>query len=176
LDREKWQALEFEQLRGELNNRVDFLHKSINLAIIFWLIFLIMSFFFMAIGMPKNIFYTFLLLIPVVMDLLGFNYQSNQNSLESIPRYFQYHLKPILDEKHGDGMLAWEKFFADEKFPFRFESVTKVFPFVLPSIIPFYFLFAKVPLENYQAAILAIDLILLVLMLSIFRYKLRRVK
>jgi len=176
MDKEKWDVIEYEQLRHELNSRIDFLHKTINLAVIFWLIFLIFSFFFMALGMPKNFYYTYLLLIPVVMDLLGFNYQSNQNSLESIARYFQHHLRPSLEEKHGKDILCWEKFFADDKFPFRYESATKIFPFVLPSIIPLYFLINKIPLEHYQTTILVIDLVLLALMLIIFRYKLRRVK
>lgn len=176
MDKEQWQALEFKTSRHELNNRIDYLHKSINLGAIFWLVFLVASFFFIAIGLDKNLFYTYLLLIPIVMDLLTFNYQSNQNSLESIPRYYHYHLKPMLEEKYGKGVLEWEKYFADDKEPFKYESVTKIFPFVLPSIIPFYFLFARVPLDTFQIILVIVDILFLVLMLESFRYKLRRVK
>lgn len=177
MEKEKWDLLEYKQLRGELNNRVSFLHNSINLAVIFWLIFLIISFLFMALGMPMNMFITFLLLIPLVMDLLCFNYQSSQNSLESIARYNEYYLKPKLEKKYATkDILGWERFFATDKEPFKIESSTKVFPFILPSIIPLYFLFARTPLLPYQIAILTTDLVFLVIILVIFRYKLRRVK
>lgn len=177
MEKEKWDLLEYKQLRGELNNRINFLHNSINLAVIFWLIFLIMSFLFMALGMPKEMLITFLLLIPIIMDLLCFNYQSSQNSLESIARYNEYYLKPKLEEQYKtSNILGWEKFFATDKEPFKIESSTKVFPFILPSIIPFYFLFAHTSLLPYQTTILTIDIVFLVLILIIFRYKLRRVK
>jgi hypothetical protein len=177
MEKEKWDMLEYEQIHGELNNRINFLHNSINLAVIFWLILLIMSFLFMAMGMPQDMFITFLLLIPIIMDLLCFNYQSSQNSLESIARYNQYHLKPRLEEKYKtQDILGWEKFFATDKEPFKIESSTKVFPFILPSIIPLYFLFAHTPLQPLQIAILVTDLVFLAIILVIFRYKLRRVK
>lgn len=177
MEKEKWDMLEYEQIHGELNNRINFLHNSINLAVIFWLIFLIISFLFMALGIPKDMFITYLLLIPVVMDLLCFNYQSSQNSLESIARYNEYYLKPKLEKKYATkDILGWERFFANDKEPFKIESSTKVFPFILPSIIPLYFLFAHTPLLPYQTAILNTDLVFLVIILVIFRYKLRRVK
>lgn len=176
MDKEKWQSVEFKGLRGELNNRISFLHNTINLAIVFWLVFLIVGFVFIAIEMDRTFFLTYLLLIPIVIDLLAFNYQSNQNSLESIARYFQYQLKPKVEIECGSEILDWEMFFANDKVPYRFESVTKVFPFVLPSIIPIYFLSVGIQVNNYQMAILIIDIALLVLMLINFRYKLRRVK
>lgn len=177
MEKEDWYALEYKQLRFELNNRVDYLHKTISLAAIFWLVFLIASISFLLLGVPKNIFYTFLLSIPIVIDLVAFNYQSNQNSLESIPRYFEYRLKPLLEKKYGkDSILGWEQYFTQEKASFKYESVTKVFPFVLPSFIPIYFLFAQIPLQNHQTTIIYVDLAMLVLMLLTFRYKLRRVK
>lgn len=176
MDKEQWQALEFKTTRNELNNRIDFLHKSINLGAIFWLIFLITTFFFIAIGLEKNFFITYLLLIPIVIDLLAFNYQSNQNSLESIPRYYYYKLKPLLEKKYGEDILEWEKYFAEDKEPFKYESVTKVFPFVLPSIIPIYFLFSGTPLNTLQIILVIIGILFLLLMLEGFRYKLRRVK
>jgi len=175
MDKEQWQALEFKASRHELNNRIDFLHKSITTAVIFWLVFLIATFFFLAIGLDKEMFITYLLLIPLVIDLLAFNYQSNQNSLESIPRYYFYYLKPQLDKKYGS-ILEWEKYFADDKEPFKYESVTKVFPFVLPSIIPIYFLFSGSDLNALQIILVIVDILFLVLMLESFRYKLRRVK
>ena len=60
MDKEQWQALEFKSTRKELNNRIDFLHKSISMAAVFWLIFLIATFFFIAIGLEKNFFITYL--------------------------------------------------------------------------------------------------------------------
>ncbi|MFA6493355.1 MAG: hypothetical protein WCV58_04410 [Patescibacteria group bacterium] len=176
MNKEKWFALEYGKSRNELNNRIVFLHKTINLAIILWVVFLIITFIIIGLGVKRDLLHTFLLFIPIIMDLLAFNYQSNQNSLESIPRYYYYYLKPILEQKYGNDTLHWEEYFAKEKEPFKYESVTKVFPFVLPSLIPFYFLFTRIPLKSYQFVLVAIDILFLLLMIYIFRYKLRRVK
>lgn len=172
---EIWHIREYDNLRRELTMRVKFLHQTINLAVIFWLIFLLATILFIYLGIENNLLYTFLLLIPIVFDLLALNYQSNQNSLESIARYFNEFLKPVL-RKNDQDILGWDYYFAREKVPFRFESITKVFPFVLPSLIPFYFLFAGTSLEKYQLVIVLIDIAFLVLVLENFRYKLRRVK
>ncbi|MCX6811320.1 MAG: hypothetical protein NT039_01330 [Candidatus Berkelbacteria bacterium] len=173
---EKWFILEFKNLRDELNDRIIFLHRTINLAIVFWVIFLLAVFALLIFNAKKELIYTFLLLIPIVMDLLAFSYQTNQNSLESIPKYFHEKIKPRLDKKYQSNILGWEKFFAQEKWPFRFESITKVFPFLLPSLIPIYFLIARYPLVEYQVIIAIIDIVLLLVVLENFRYKLRRVK
>lgn len=176
MDEEQWLALEFKTTRQELNNRIDFLHKTISLGAIFWLIFIIATFFFIAIGLEKSLFTTYLLLFPFAMGLLAFNYQSNQNSLESIPRYYYYKLRPILEKKYDKEILAWEKFFAEDKEPFKYESATKIFPFVFPFLIPIYFIFSGTELDALQICLIVIDILFLFIMLASFRYKLRRVK
>ncbi|MDH4358939.1 MAG: hypothetical protein OEV37_03335 [Candidatus Berkelbacteria bacterium] len=173
---EMWYILEFENLRHELSERIIFLNHTINLAIIFWVVFIVMFFGMVTLEVKKETIYTFLLLIPIVMDLLAFSYQTNQSSLESIPKYFHEQIKPRLDNKYKSNILGWEKFFAEQKKPFRVESVTKVLPFLIPSLIPIYFLVAKYPLERYQTAVAIVGIIFLLIVLENFRYKLRRVK
>lgn len=173
---EIWHLKEYEKLRDEIKERIILLHKTINMAIIFWLIFLLAIIGLLILDAEKSIIYTFLLIIPIIMSLLAFNYQTNQNSLESIAKYCHEKIKPKLDKKYNSYILGWEKFFAIQKRPFRFESVTKVLPFLLPLLIPIYFLIARYPLENYQIIIAVVDIVLLVIVSENFRYKLRRVK
>jgi len=173
---EKWFKLEFNNLHNELTARIVYLYKTINLAIIIWVVFILAFFAMVILDTDKKIIYSFLLVVPIVIDLVAFVYQTNQNSLESIPRYFHLIIKPRLDKKYSRDMLQWERFFAKEKWPFRLESITKVLPFILPSIIPIYLLVEKYPLENYQTIIAWVDILLLVVVLENFRYKLRRVK
>lgn len=173
---ERWLVLEYESLRRELNSRVIYLYKIINLAVFLWVVFLGMLFVFWTLEVKKEIIITFLLFVPIIIDLVAFVYQTNQNSLESVARYIHFKIKPRLDKKYKVNMLGWEKFFAKEKRPFQYESVTKVFPFVLPSIIPIYLLLAGQELAPYQITLTVVDLVLLVIMIENFRYKLRRVK
>ena len=119
---------------------------------------------------------TFLLFVPILFDLLGYNYQSNQNSLESIARYIHDSIRPQVKEMSGQDILGWEKFFAGQKLPFKFESIFKVFPFVLPSFIPLALLSLRIPLTPFQRVLVWIDIVFLILLLENFRYKLRRVK
>lgn len=115
-------------------------------------------------------------MMPIVLCMLGYNYQSNQNSLESIPKYFFEHIKPIIEKKSNTKILGWEKYFAIQKEPFKVESVAKVFPFILPVLIPIYFLLTKFPLQDYQTIIAIVDIMFFLFMIENFRYKLRRVK
>lgn len=171
-----WRVKEFESLRLELHARVKFLHQTINLAIIFWLVSLITVFYFLSQGIPKELIITYILILPIIFDLLGYNYQSNQNSLESIAKYIYEVVRPSIKKLSGQEILQWEKFFAVQKAPFKFESTFKIFPFVLPSFLPIILLLARTPLTDLQRVIAAVDLILFALLLENFRYKLRRVK
>jgi hypothetical protein len=176
MDIQEWRIKEFECLRHEMHARIKFLHQTINLAIIFWLILLIAVFYLVSRGIPRELLITLLVIAPIIFDLLCFNYQSNQNSLESIAKYIHEAVRPRVAEAGGQEILEWEKYFALLKIPFKFESSFKIFPFVLPSIIPFVLLSMKVPLNFFQYAIIVVDIIFLIFMLENFRYKLRRVK
>jgi len=175
-EEEIWFIKEYEGLRYELSERIKFLHNTINLAIVFWALFIILYFVFVAIGLSKYHIITYLLLIPIVLDMVGYNYQSNQNSLESIAKYFHEHIKPGIKSKYKARLLEWEAYFAKQKEPFKVESVTKVFSFIMPTFIPIYLLASNVQLDKPQQILAIFDLILFVLMLENFRYKLRRVK
>jgi hypothetical protein len=176
VDCQQWRIKEFECLRLELHSRIDFLHKTINMAVIFWLVLFITVFQMILRGLPHNYLITFLLIIPIIFDLLGYNYQSNQNSLESIAKYIHEVIRLRIKETSGQELLEWEKFFAMQKIPFKFESTFKIFPFVLPSAIPFVLLAMEVPINPFQRILVWVDLIFLVFLLENFRYKLRRVK
>ncbi len=176
LDRQRWCMLEFEALRNELDGRIRFLHQTINLAIVFWCVLLIAVFYFISCDLNRDLLVTFILIIPIVFDLLGYNYQSNQNSLESIANYIYEVVRPRAADLNGREVLAWEKYFAAQKEPFKIESSTKVFPFILPSVIPIVLLALRVPLSDFQRLLSYLDIALLCLMAENFRYKLRRVK
>lgn len=173
---QKWRMKEFEYLRLELNNRIDFLHKTITLAVIIWLVLFITFFQLILSGLSFSYLVTFLLFVPIIFDLLGYNYQSNQNSLESIPKYIHEVIRLQAKDMSGQNILGWEEFFAIQKKPFKFESTFKVFPFVLPSVIPFLLLVLGVSLNPFQRMLFWVDIIFLIFLLENFRYKLRRVK
>lgn len=176
MNEESWYKLEFKCLRQELKDRVIFLHKTINLAIIALMVLTIITFILIALKINRDLIHTFVLLIPIILFMIGFNYQSNQNSLESIPKYFEETMRPMLKEKYGEKILGWEKFFAQQKEPFKIESVTKVLPFLSAAVIPFYFIFAEVTLAQYQWVLVVVNIFLFIVFLENFRYKLRRVK
>jgi hypothetical protein len=173
---QQWRMKEFEYLRLELNNRIDFLHKTITLAVIFWLVLFITVFQLILRGLSVSYLITYLLFVPIIFDLLGYNYQSNQNSLESIPKYIHEVIRLQARDMSAQDVLGWEKFFAMQKVPFKFESTFKVFPFVLPSAIPFVLLAMRVSLNPFQQILVWVDIIFLVFLLESFRYKFRRVK
>jgi hypothetical protein len=84
---QQWAMKEFEVLRNELNDRISFLHRTINLAMVFWFVSVIALFCFISCGLSYDLLITFVLMVTIAIDLLAFNYQSNQNSLESIAKY-----------------------------------------------------------------------------------------
>ncbi len=177
MEHEQWQKKEFECLRNELNGRILFLHQSISLAAVVLSVLVLAGFGFVAFGVSREFIDTYALAIPILVSFIGFNYQSNQNSLEIIPKYFDEEVRPSLIQKYGEQkLLGWERYFAVMKKPFRFESVTKVFPFVSPFLIPLYYIFTDSLLLDYQWVLVGINIFLLILMLENFRYKLRRVK
>lgn len=176
MDEQTWCIKEFERLHAEIKDRINFLHNTINLAIIFWMIVLVSVFTFMTANLGWELIKTFLLIFPIIINLIGFNYQSNQNSLESIAKYIHDVLRPKISKQLGKDVLTWDKYFADQKAPFKFESIFKIFPFILPSLIPFVMLVKEIPLNPLQYALSVIDIVLLIFLLENFRYKLRRVK
>lgn len=176
MDEQTWHIKEFERLQSELKDRINFLHTTINLTVIFWMIALVSVFAFITAQVKWEFIKTFLLIFPIITDLVGFNYQSNQNSLESIAKYIHNVLRPKIANNIGKDILIWDKYFAEQKMPYRFESTFKIFPFVLPSLIPITILVKGASLDSLQFTLVIIDIILLILLLENFRYKLRRVK
>lgn len=159
---------EFEALRAEIAVRIRIHHQLIALANIFWLVFVIFGTWIFTFGI--TIFISYILIIPLVFTGLLFNYQDNQRTMEVTAKYIEEKLKPKLE-----GTLEWEKYFAGQKKNYQFSSAYKTFAFLAPFVLPI-ILLIDIPLTRFQTDLAIIDLILLVIALINFRYKLYRVK
>lgn len=159
---------EFEALRAEIAVRIRIHHQLIALANIFWLVFLIFGAWIFTFG--SAIFITYLLIIPLVFTGLLFNYQDNQRTMEVTAKYIEEKLKPKLERS-----LEWEKYFASQKKNYQFSSAYKIFAFLAPFVLPI-ILLINFSLTHFQTDLAFVDLVLLIIALINFRYKLYRVK
>lgn len=160
---------EYRVLRAEIQMRAKLLHQLATMVSIFWLV-LIISAFWLQNLLTQALFIDFLLLIPLIFTWLTFNYQDNQRTMERAAKYIDEVLNPKLNNE-----LTWERWFASQKKIYQFSSSFKVlgllFPFILPIII-----FTTQALTNYQTSLGIFDLVLFIIVLINFRYKLYRVK
>ena len=144
------------------------LHQFIALGSIFWVIFILAGFWIYQFG--TETLYTYLLIVPLVFTGLVFNYQDNQRAIESTARY----LNDVLDKKL-DGQLGWERFFAGQKKVYQFSSANKLFALIIPLLL-LIVLLATVNLSTFQIYLSAIDILILLALITNFRYKLYRIK
>ena len=159
---------EYKALRTEIAIRLKLLHHLIAIGNILWAIFLIFGIWVYQLG--TEIFYTYLLIIPIVFAGLTFNYQDNQRTMEATARYLDEKLK----SKFENG-LEWEEFFASQKKIYQLYSANKIFALLAPFVLPI-ILFATQPLSYFQIILVLIDIVLFIAVLINFRYKLYRVK
>lgn len=159
---------EYKLLRTEIAIRLKLLHHLIAIGNILWAVFLIFGIWVYQPG--TEIFYTYLLIIPIVFAGLTFNYQDNQRTMEATARYVEDKLKP----KFENG-LEWEEFFASQKKIYQLYSANKIFALLVPFLIPIILLTTQ-NLSNFQITLAAVDILLFVAILINFRYKLYRVK
>lgn len=142
-------------MRQEITERVKLLHQLIHGATL-------LSAFFVAFGswlymnVPQEVFYWYLLFIPVVMSGVVFNYQSNQMTAEAVAGY----LKEV-----GD---SWEQYYGKHKQGVQLTSFLKVTPLLFPLLLPFF----VEPLTSYQMYLKYFDIALLLFVIANFRYKL----
>lgn len=160
---------EYQVLRAEILMRANLLHQHVTVAAVTWVVLLVSSFISYSILEPE-LFISFLLFIPLVFSSLIFNYQDNQRTLERTAKYIEEVINPKF---HGE--LEWEKWFAKQKQQSQFSSSYKVLVFLLPFLIPIMVL-SYHPLNTWQTLLAIFDIVLLVMILVNFRYKLYRVK
>lgn len=165
---------EFRALRKEIDSRIKILHFLISLGSIFWVIFIIAGI-LLCQNYSIQIFYSFLLLIPLIFVGLTFNYQDNQRTLETTARYLEINLKPKLKVAFGDEVFGWEQWFASQKRRYRLSSSFKLFSLLVPLILPI-ILLIYTSLNNFQTILATVDLLLLIVVIANFRYKLFRIK
>ena len=168
-----WHINEYKALRGEIVKRIIFLHQTINLHIILQIILLIFGYLLYSQG-QGIIFYA--LLSTIFLNFITFNYQSNQMSLEAISKYIHESLRPKVKDIVKEDVLEWEKYFADHKAHYKFEAFFKATPFIFPNLIPLIVLILRPPLGFWENFLIIFDLVLFIIMIENFRYKLRRVK
>jgi hypothetical protein len=159
---------EYRVLRAEIAIRLSLLHQIIIFANVLWAVLLIGGLW--AYTLSPSVLQTYLLLVPLVFTGLVFNYQDNQRTLEVTAKYIEVELR----SKLKDG-LDWEKYFAAQKKRYQFSSAYKIFALMVPFSLPIIILISQ-NLNVAQTWLSIVDLVLLVLILVNFRYKLYRVK
>jgi len=164
---------EYRALRTEILTRIKILHNTINLGAIFWVIFILIG--MLIFQYPPAIFYTFLLIIPLVFTGLAFNYQDNQRFIEATAKYLEEKTKPRFEDLYKSPVLEWEMYLVDQKKKFQFSSAFKLFSLLIPFVIPALLLIFE-SLTQFQVYLSLIDLFLLFVIIINFRYKLFRIK
>lgn len=159
---------EYKLLRKEIATRLTLLHQLIAIGNILWAVFLIAGVAIYKIS--PELFNIYLLIIPIVFVGLTFNYQDNQRTMEATARYIEDILKPKFK-----GSLQWEKFFGGQKKVYQNYSANKIFALIIPLVIPIIMLLSS-RLSTLELTLSIVDLILLLVTLANFRYKLYRVK
>ncbi len=165
---------EYKALRKEIVARVQFMHQTINFSIFLQTILLTVGYFLYLRGYDIILFVLF---VPIFLNFLTFNYQSNQMSLEAIAKYIHESLNErAKTAAKEDVVWEWERYFANHKAYYRFEAFFKVLPLIFPNIIPVALLVMRISLDPWELVLLIFDFVLLLIMIENFRYKLRRVK
>ncbi|TSC97115.1 MAG: hypothetical protein CEN88_169 [Candidatus Berkelbacteria bacterium Licking1014_2] len=170
---EEWHLNEYRLLRREMISRIKFLHQTLSFSIILQIALLMFGYYLSIQG--KDIV-LYLLLIPVLMNFLTFNYQSNQMSLEAIGKYIHEALRPQIKKEFKKDVWQWEQYFSNHKSFYKYEAWLKILPLLLPNVIPIIILIEQMPLDWRGIVILIFDFLLLLIVAANFRYKLRRVK
>lgn len=168
-----WNITEYESLREEGVTRIQFLHQTLIVSVVLQVVLL--GFGYVLYLQDVDIVF-YLLLIPIFLNFLTFNYQSNQMSLEAISKYIHESLAPKVRNQSADALLEWDKYFSDHKGYYKFEAFFKVLPLIFPNLIPIVLLIVKAPMTGWEIVLLVFDFLLLAIMVENFRYKLRRVK
>ena len=96
MEKINWLKNEYNNLRGEVTERVKLLHLFILVAVLLNVAFLFMVFAMLIGGTSLYEIVLFLLFMPIVFALLTFNYQANQMTLEGAAGYISHQLREKL--------------------------------------------------------------------------------
>ena len=148
---------DLRNMRAEVLERAKALHQMINLAVGLGAVLLVAAFWLKQILLPAD-FEIFALLIPIVFASLTFNYQANQMTMEAVSGYV-----------HGISP-GWDEYYGRHKEKVQLTSFLKIMPFLLPQLLPLFFLASW----STQPLLWGFDAILFLLVIFNFRYKILR--
>ncbi len=167
-----WLLKEYEVMRLEITERVKLLHHFIAMAVNLTMVAIIMATLLIWFQAPTHYVLLFLLLMPIIFVGLTFNYQANQMTLEGVAYYVNDSLRSAVKDNPAQG--TWDAYYAQHRVSYRVTSFLKVWPLLLPQLIPFFVLYyAGWPSQGGLAALLVFDFILFILVVVNFRYKWR---
>lgn len=170
-----WLKNEYNNLRGEVTQRVKLLHLFILVAVLLNVVFLLMVFAMLMGGTSIDEIILLLLFIPIVFALLTFNYQANQMTLEGAAGYISHELREKLNNDDKKNFDQWDVYYGNYKKGFQLTSFLKVMPLLLPMTLPIWIdLFFK-PYVYYPVNLLMyFDFALFAFVIFNFRYKLSK--
>lgn len=162
---------EYLSLREEVAQRAILLHQLINTAT--WLttasLFLIIYLLFA--GAERQLIDLLLTFLPIIFAGLTFNYQANQMTLEAVA----YRCDRLGKRQQKENATSWDDDYGRHKQKYQLTSFLKVVPLLLPQItsliLAAFGLLTNSALINF---LIGIDLLLFVLVLFNFRYKISR--
>lgn len=172
MDKNNLIIAEYNNLRGEVNQRVKLLHLFILVACFFNLAFLFMVFAMFASGVEKSQIVLLLLFAPIVFALLTFNYQANQMTLEGVAGFVNHELRKKLSSKDQKNFDQWDSYYGGYKKNYQLTSFLKVLPLLLPMTLPILIFIFAGSYIFYPTNLLAyFDLALFGFVIFNFRYK-----
>lgn len=168
-----WLKNEYDNLRGEVNQRLKLLHQFILVAVLLNVVFLLMTFALYLGGIRPEIIILFLLFVPFIFALLTFNYQANQMTMEGAAGYVGHELKDQIPEEDKEKFDGWDVFYDKHKRKYQLISFLKVMALVLPMTLPIIIDIFYRNYVNFPADILMyFDMALFAFVIFSFRYKL----
>lgn len=158
MDRE---TAELTNLRQEILERVKGLHGLITTGTYLSAFFLVAGFFLSTL-LPTVTFNWYILTLPLVFALLTFNYQANQMTMEAVGAYL----------RQKESSEGWETFYDRYKKGVQLTSFLKILPLLVPQLLPIILWATNASLEPNQQLLASADLVLFLLVIANFRYKL----
>ncbi|KKR28391.1 MAG: hypothetical protein UT61_C0051G0003 [Candidatus Woesebacteria bacterium GW2011_GWA1_39_8] len=175
MEKINWLKNEYNNLRGEVTERVKLLHLFILVAVLLNVAFLFMVFAMLIGGTSLYEIVLFLLFMPIVFALLTFNYQANQMTLEGAAGYISHQLREKLSAEDQKDFDQWDVFYGRYKKSFQLTSFLKVIPLLLPMTLPIWIYLLDSSYMSYPVNLLIyFDLVLFGLVIFNFRYKIGR--
>jgi len=169
---ENFAISEYKKLREEITERAKMLHQMINLSVLLLFSSAIFTFLLVFFDPTFMLLRYFVLSLPIIFSLLTFNYQANQATLEAIAKYLNTDFKKNL--KIPKETIGWDDFYNEHKKQMRMASFLKVVPLLLPQLIPFLIIIlSSAPISAKEFLLFWTDIVLFIIVIYNFRYKLK---